>query len=104
MSMLPPSVRNATQRHNTCLILEGFEEKVYFDKLLEFPIFPKDVYNINLINANPQAEFQLFIRLNIRETAMRWYWRCVTKTELQSSIMESLLVLTKYWDLVKLLR
>lgn len=60
MSMLPPSVRNATQRHNICLILEGFEEKAYFDKLLEFPIFPKDVYNINLINAKSASRIPTF--------------------------------------------
>ena len=104
MSMLPPSVRNATQRHNICLILEGFEEKAYFDKLLEFPIFPKDVYNINLINAKSASRIPTFYQAEYSRNSYEVVLAVCEKTELQSSIMESLLVLTKYWDLVKLLR
>ena len=59
------------QSHKICLVLEGFEEYFYFEKILQFPCFPKNKYTIKPINAKSasnvpgiyQEEFQKNIPL-----------------------------------------
>lgn len=49
MTMLPPFLQG-NNLHKVCLILEGYEEEYYFNRILEFPCF-KGTYEIKLINA-----------------------------------------------------
>lgn len=53
MSKLPP-IKNSAVQHSVCLILEGLEEKCYFDRLKELPVF-SHIYNIKLINAKSES-------------------------------------------------
>lgn len=49
MTRLPPFLQG-NNLHKVCLILEGYEEEYYFNKILTFPCF-KGTYEIKLINA-----------------------------------------------------
>lgn len=49
MTMLPPFLQG-NNLHKVCLILEGYEEEYYFNRILEFPCF-KGTYEIKPINA-----------------------------------------------------
>lgn len=53
MNKLPP-IKNAAGQHSICLILEGLEEKSYFDRLKELSVFSR-IYNIKLINAKSES-------------------------------------------------
>lgn len=49
MGILPPFLLEK-KLHKVCLILEGFEEYIYFNRILTFPCF-QGVYDIKIINA-----------------------------------------------------
>lgn len=49
MTMLPPFLQG-NNLHKVCLILEGYEEELYFDRIKNFPCFQGN-YDIKLINA-----------------------------------------------------
>ena len=49
MAMLPPFLQG-NNLHKVCLILEGYEEEYYFNRILSFPCFI-GTYEIKLINA-----------------------------------------------------
>lgn len=61
MSKLPPFLSNQGPSISVCLILEGFEEYFYFERLKSLPVFSTK-YRINLINAksasNIPAKYQ----------------------------------------------
>lgn len=69
MGMLPPFLQEKKQ-HNICLILEGYEETVYFQRILTFPCF-QGTYNIKTINAktasNIPSYFQAEYAKNVNE-------------------------------------
>ncbi len=73
MGLFPSCIENNFKKHNVCLILEGFEEKFYFDKILKFPCFSK-VYNVKTINAktasNIPIRFQEEYAKNIHEIVL----------------------------------
>lgn len=72
MTILPP-VLQGSNLHKVCLILEGFEEEVYFKKILEFPCF-KGTYEIKPINAksasNIPARYQEEYAKNMHEIVL----------------------------------
>ena len=63
----------AKKSHKVCLVLEGFEEYVYFEKILKFPCFDS-VYEIKLINAksasNVPAIYQEEFAKNMHEIVL----------------------------------
>ena len=51
MSNMPPFLNALDlESHSICLIVEGFEEEVYLNKILQFPVFQR-MYKIKIINA-----------------------------------------------------
>lgn len=50
MIKLPQTIKNQKLRRSVCLILEGFEEDYYFNRLIELAVFSSK-YRIKLINA-----------------------------------------------------
>ena len=73
MSVLPPFLQD-NQPHKICLVLEGFEEYFYFDKILQFPCFQKNKYSIKPINAksasNVPGIYQEEFQKNIHELVL----------------------------------
>ena len=69
MNMLPPSLQKE-RLHKVCLVLEGYEEYYYFDRILNFPCL-KDKYDVQLINAKSASSipgiFQAAYAKNIYE-------------------------------------
>lgn len=69
MNMLPPSLQKE-RLHKVCLVLEGYEEYYYFDRILNFPCL-KDKYDVKLINAKSASSipgiFQAAYAKNIYE-------------------------------------
>lgn len=61
MSKLPPFLSNQKSQRSVCLILEGFEEYFYFERLISLQIFSSN-YRIKPINAktagNIPAKYQ----------------------------------------------
>lgn len=49
MSVLPPILNSTDVKHGVCLVVEGYEEEFYFNRLLSFNLFCN--YEIVLINA-----------------------------------------------------
>ena len=49
MGVLPPFLQDG-KLHNICLVLEGYEEYYYFNRILDFPCF-KGTYHVELRNA-----------------------------------------------------
>ena len=72
MSNLPPFLQN-NQLHKVCLIVEGYEEYFYFDKLLQFPCF-QGTYSIKPINAKTASNipgiYQAEFSKNIHEVVL----------------------------------
>lgn len=61
MNRLPPIIYTQKSERSVCLILEGFEELFYFNRLISLPVF-SSMYNIKPINAksasNIPAKYQ----------------------------------------------
>lgn len=72
MGMLPPFLQ-AKKSHKVCLVLEGFEEYAYFEKIMKFPCFDSG-YEIKLINAksasNVPAIYQEEFAKNMHEVVL----------------------------------
>lgn len=72
MGILPPFLQEK-KLHKVCLVLEGFEEYYYFDKILKFPCFD-GVYEVKLINAksasNVPAIYQEEFAKNMHEIVL----------------------------------
>lgn len=73
MSTLPPFLQD-NRAHKICLVLEGFEEHIYFEKILQFPCFRKDLYDIKTVNAksasNVPGIYQEEFQKNIHELVL----------------------------------
>ena len=73
MSGLPPFLTN-NHSHKICLILEGYEEYIYFDKILKFPCFRSDLYDVKPINAKTASNvpiiYQDELMKNIHELVL----------------------------------
>lgn len=100
MGVLPPFLQDG-KLHNICLVLEGYEEYYYFNRILDFPCF-KGTYHVELRNAkaasNIPSIFQAAYAKNFYEIILLY----VIRTESRSSIKASFQNWMGFWGQVKL--
>jgi len=56
--MLPPYLQEGQEKHNLCLIVEGDEEELYFNRLNEKAVF-SPIWNIKIVNAHSESSIPL---------------------------------------------
>ena len=96
MGVLPPFLQDG-KLHNICLVLEGYEEYYYFNRILDFPCFKG-----NFATQRPQAIYQVSFKRRMPKIFMKLFLLYVIRTESRSSIKASFQNWMGFWGQVKL--
>lgn len=100
MGVLPPFLQDG-KLHNICLVLEGYEEYYYFNRILDFPCF-KGTYHVELRNAKAASNIPSIFQAAYAKNFMKLFLLYVIRAESRSSIKASFQNWMGFWGQVKL--
>lgn len=100
MGVLPPFLQDG-KLHNICLVLEGYEEYYYFNRILDFPCF-KGTYHVELRNAKAASNIPSIFQAAYAKNFYEFFLLYVIRTESRSSIKASFQNWMGFWGQVKL--
>ena len=75
MGVLPPFLQDG-KLHNICLVLEGYEEYYYFNRILDFPCF-KGTYHVELRNAKAASNIPSIFQAAYAKNLLINYFCCM---------------------------